>query len=96
MRLRIAVILILVSAGCRQKEAAQPIEYTGPLREAENVDMLYSENDRIKVKMKAAKILEFKTGRPSPSHQRQLDLYVEAVKALFPGAPVVGRLVYAD
>jgi ATP-dependent helicase/nuclease subunit A len=41
-------------------------------------------------------ILEFKTGRPSPSHQRQLDVYVEAVKALFPDAPVVGRLVYAD
>ncbi|MBW8712908.1 MAG: PD-(D/E)XK nuclease family protein [Acidobacteria bacterium] len=41
-------------------------------------------------------ILEFKTGRPSPSHQRQLDLYVEAVTALFPGAVVTGRLVYVD
>ena len=41
-------------------------------------------------------ILEFKTGRPSPSHQRQLDLYVEAVTALFPGAVVTGQLVYAD
>jgi ATP-dependent helicase/nuclease subunit A len=41
-------------------------------------------------------ILEFKTGRPSPSHQRQLDLYVEAVTALFPAAQVVGQLVYAD
>jgi ATP-dependent exoDNAse (exonuclease V) beta subunit len=41
-------------------------------------------------------ILEFKTGRPSPSHQRQLDLYVEAVTALFPGAVVTGELVYGD
>src|SRR4051812_40761890 len=41
-------------------------------------------------------ILEFKTGRSSPSHQRQLDLYVEAVTALFPGAVVTGRLVYVD
>jgi ATP-dependent exoDNAse (exonuclease V) beta subunit len=41
-------------------------------------------------------IVEFKTGRPSPSHQRQLDLYVEAAAALYPGARIVGRLLYAD
>ena len=41
-------------------------------------------------------IVEFKTGRPRPSHQRQLDLYVEAASALFPGAHVIGRLIYAD
>jgi len=38
------------------------VEYTGPLSEMENVDMLYSERDRIKVKMLARKILEFKNG----------------------------------
>ena len=36
------------------------MEYTGPLREAADVNMLYSEKDRIKVKMLAKKILEFK------------------------------------
>jgi ATP-dependent exoDNAse (exonuclease V) beta subunit len=41
-------------------------------------------------------IVEFKTGRRAPWHQRQLDLYVQAVAALFPGAPVGGRLIYAD
>ena len=41
-------------------------------------------------------IVEFKTGRSNPSHQRQLDLYVEAASTLFPGARVVGRLIYAD
>jgi len=41
-------------------------------------------------------IVEFKTGGRRPSHQRQLDLYVEAAMALFPGARVVGRLIYAD
>jgi len=40
-------------------------------------------------------VLEFKTGRPRPSHQRQLDLYVEAARALFPGAAVEGRVIYA-
>ncbi|MFL6278639.1 MAG: UvrD-helicase domain-containing protein [Vicinamibacterales bacterium] len=41
-------------------------------------------------------IVEFKTGRPSPSHQRQLDVYLEAAAALYPGARIVGRVLYAD
>jgi ATP-dependent helicase/nuclease subunit A len=41
-------------------------------------------------------IVEFKTGRPYPSHQRQLALYVEAATLLFPGARITGRLIYAD
>jgi len=43
-------------------ETPVPIEYNGPLSEMQNVDLLYSENDRIKVKMRATKILEFKNG----------------------------------
>ena len=39
-------------------------------------------------------VFEFKTGRPRPEHQRQLDLYLAAARAMFPGAPVEGRLVY--
>lgn len=38
------------------------MEYSGPLREAVDVDMLFAEKDRIKVKMKAKRILEFKNG----------------------------------
>jgi ATP-dependent helicase/nuclease subunit A len=41
-------------------------------------------------------VLEFKTGRRRQIHQQQLDLYVEAVRALFPTAAVDGRLVYLD
>ncbi len=41
-------------------------------------------------------VIEFKTGRPRPSHQRQLDLYVDAAAAIYSGARVEGRLVYAD
>jgi ATP-dependent exoDNAse (exonuclease V) beta subunit len=41
-------------------------------------------------------VLEFKTGRPRSSHQRQLNLYVEAAAALYPAARVEGRLIYAD
>jgi RecB family exonuclease len=41
-------------------------------------------------------ILELKTGRPSPEHEQQLFLYLTAARALFPGMPVEGKLVYAD
>jgi ATP-dependent helicase/nuclease subunit A len=40
-------------------------------------------------------IFEFKTGRPSPDHRAQLDVYVAAVRALFPEAAVEGRLIYS-
>jgi ATP-dependent exoDNAse (exonuclease V) beta subunit len=39
-------------------------------------------------------VVEFKTGRRRPQHQRQLDVYVEAARALFPTGPVSGLLVY--
>ncbi len=38
-------------------------------------------------------VLEFKTGRPAASHRSQLEIYVEAARALFPGAPVEGRVI---
>jgi ATP-dependent helicase/nuclease subunit A len=40
-------------------------------------------------------ILEFKSGRPRASHEAQLDVYLRAARALFPGRSVDGRLVYA-
>ena len=40
-------------------------------------------------------VVEVKTGRPEESHDRQLDLYVQAARQLFPGAEVRGALVYA-
>ena len=59
-RILFLFIASLSIPGCRQKEAVALVEYTGPLREAADVDMFYSEKDRVKVKMKAKKILEFK------------------------------------
>jgi RecB family exonuclease len=40
-------------------------------------------------------ILELKTGRPMPEHEQQLATYLVAARALFPDAPVEGKLVYA-
>ena len=40
-------------------------------------------------------VLEFKSGRPDPSHERQIARYVEAARRLLPGVEVEARLVYA-
>jgi len=40
-------------------------------------------------------VLELKTGQPAAEHDRQLEMYVTAAKAMYPGMPVEGRLVYA-
>jgi ATP-dependent exoDNAse (exonuclease V) beta subunit len=41
-------------------------------------------------------VLEFKTGKPSRDHETQLAIYLAAARALFPGKPVEGRLIYAS
>lgn len=60
--LRLAAIclgLLSFTQSCSVKEAVKPIAYEGPLREGEDIDLLYTEKDVIKVKMKAKKINEF-------------------------------------
>ena len=42
----------------------------------------------------AVTVVEFKTGSSHPSHQSQLDLYVQAARSIFPAAQVSGRLIY--
>jgi RecB family exonuclease len=41
-------------------------------------------------------VLEFKTGRPRPGHQAQLELYLQAVRKAFPAAAIDAKLVYAE
>jgi len=41
-------------------------------------------------------ILEFKTGRARAEHQAQVDLYLQAMRQVFPGALIDARLIYAD
>ena len=40
-------------------------------------------------------VLELKTGKPAPEHGRQLEVYLTAARAMFPGTAVEGKLVYA-
>lgn len=53
---------MLFFASCDRKENPNPVVYNGPTREAENVTMLYTEKDILKMKMMGKKVLEFENG----------------------------------
>jgi ATP-dependent exoDNAse (exonuclease V) beta subunit len=41
-------------------------------------------------------VIEFKTGAVRETHERQLDIYLRAARALYPQTRVEGALIYAD
>jgi LPS export ABC transporter protein LptC len=47
---------------CSQSDLKEPLEYTGPLRELENVELYNSENERITLKLTAELFYEFSNG----------------------------------
>jgi LPS export ABC transporter protein LptC len=53
---------VLIMAACNTTELKEPLEYTGPLRKVENVELYYTEKDRVKVKMIAAEFHELEGG----------------------------------
>jgi len=55
-----SVLLLVLS--CGTKETPKPVTYDGPLMEGEDVDMLYTEKDLIKVKMQAKKVNDLQNG----------------------------------
>lgn len=55
-------ILFFLAISCGRNENTQILIYEGPLREAENVELLYSENQHVKVKMLANLVYEFQNG----------------------------------
>ena len=72
------LIIVLISWSCAQQETSKPIEYTGPQREIENVEMLYTEKQTIKVKLQAKKIFEFLNGDREFPEGLYLEFYNEA------------------
>ena len=48
----------------------------------------------VKVGDEHVRVLEFKTGPARPEHEWQLEQYVAAARAMFPGKLVEGRLIY--
>ena len=51
------------------------------------IDSLVVTGDRVTV-------VEFKTGRPTSRHRQQLEVYLEAGRALYPERVVTGVIVY--
>lgn len=58
----ICLLSISLLSGCQTKETVKPVIYEGPLREAENILMNYTENDRMKAILKAKKIFDYQNG----------------------------------
>ena len=92
MRTRADVAEILTS-GRRTHE--MPFSYrvsgpAGPVVLRGTIDCLVERDDRSVV------VFELKTGARHPTHQQQLNVYIEAARALFPGARVEGVLIYPE
>jgi LPS export ABC transporter protein LptC len=65
MRLRVSVavlIMALFTSACNQSDIKEPLIYDGPLRIGENVELYYTEDNRVKLKMIAAMVYEFENG----------------------------------
>ncbi len=72
------IFIVTAFAACTPQEVAKPVDYQGPLREMENVEMYYTENDLIKIKMVAPKIFEFQNGDQEFTEGIYLEFYDEA------------------
>lgn len=60
--LAIGLFSLIALSGCGKTELKEPLEYTGPISEAENVELYYSVKDKVKTKLIAAQLYEFKNG----------------------------------
>jgi len=56
------LVIALVFWGCAGGDTKEIVEYKGPLSEAENVELYYSEDNKVKVKMLADVLYEFENG----------------------------------
>ncbi|MGC3945994.1 MAG: LPS export ABC transporter periplasmic protein LptC [Chryseolinea sp.] len=60
-----ALIMCIGSAlafACSNVENKEPVEYKGPLSEAENVELFFSEKEKVKIRMTADLLYEFQNG----------------------------------
>lgn len=58
----LAACVLLLLASCSNSDLKEPVEYNGPIRKAENVELFYTEKNQVKVKMIAAELHEFING----------------------------------
>jgi LPS export ABC transporter protein LptC len=72
--------LLFVLAACNNADLKEPVEYTGPLKKAENIELFYTEKDRVKVKMVAPELHEFQNGDREFPKGIELEFYNELGK----------------
>ena len=58
--------------------------------------VLAGKPDLVAVNGTTGSVVDVKTGRPSPSHEVQVQLYMFAMRALYPGRVFDGLVVYPD
>jgi LPS export ABC transporter protein LptC len=61
-RLLFTGVILTSLAACDKEDVKEIPEYTGPLSESEKIELYYSEVDKVKVKMQAELMYEFKNG----------------------------------
>jgi LPS export ABC transporter protein LptC len=62
VNLRHWILLFFFLFSCDAKEKAKPIVYNGPLKQAENIFMHYTEKEKVKTILQAKKVNEFQNG----------------------------------
>jgi LPS export ABC transporter protein LptC len=62
LKIAVACVTSFLFFECEQEQKKKVLIYDGPLSEMENVDMLYTEKDQLKVRMQAQKISKFQNG----------------------------------
>lgn len=73
---KLMIVAVLFSS-CNNADLKEPVEYTGPLRKAEDIELYYSEKSRVKVKMQAPEMHEFLSGDSEFPKGVHLEFYNE-------------------
>ncbi|GIV37321.1 MAG: hypothetical protein KatS3mg032_1700 [Cyclobacteriaceae bacterium] len=71
-------LFLLLPLACTQPESGPPLIYEGPVRAADSVELLYTENLILKVKLLAPKVLEFQNGDREFPEGIYLEFYNES------------------
>ncbi|MCI0751139.1 MAG: LPS export ABC transporter periplasmic protein LptC [Flammeovirgaceae bacterium] len=74
---KIFFLFLLAIMACGKPEITGPLVYEGPLRQGEKVELYYSENERVKVKMSADLLNEFQNGDQEYPKGIYLEFYNE-------------------
>ncbi|MTI25008.1 LPS export ABC transporter periplasmic protein LptC [Fulvivirga kasyanovii] len=81
-RLHLLILPVLLFISCESLEDKPAVSepYTGPLQEAENLDLYYSESATVKVKLEAKKLWEYANGDMEFPEGLYMEFYDETGK----------------